>query len=69
MYYKELKEGPKSEIQLDLLRLTLKKVKNWQASFYDVIHKFWFKRFTTILIRLAQQMQKSKHYWVDEKKE
>ena len=39
-----LKEIPKAEIHIDLLKTTLK-ISNWKATDHDGIHGFWFKKF------------------------
>ena len=54
----QLEEGPKTEIHIDLLKTTIKKVSNWKTPGYDGIHGFWFKKFTSIHDRLALEMNK-----------
>ena len=44
---KELEEGPKANIHLELLRARLKKIPNWKTPGPDGIHGFWFKKFTS----------------------
>ena len=56
MDYKE--KEPEAEIHLESLRGTLKKIVNWKAPGLNGIHGFWFKRFTSIPDRLAQQLHK-----------
>ena len=53
-----LEEAPKMEIHVDLLRTTLKRISNWKAPGHDGIHGFWFKKFTSIHGRLAQEMNR-----------
>ena len=53
-----LEEGPKMEIHVDLLKTTLKRISNWKAPGHDGIHGFWFKKFTSILRRLALEMNR-----------
>ena len=53
----ELKERPKTEILIDLLRMTLKK-SNKKMPGHDGTHGFWCKKFTTIHDRLALEMNK-----------
>ena len=48
-----LEEGLKGEVHIELLKKTLKKISNWKTPGYDGIHKFWFKKFTSIHDRLA----------------
>ena len=48
-----LEEGPKTEIHIDLLRTTLKRISNWETPGHD---GFWFKKFTSIHGRLALEM-------------
>ena len=50
--------GPKMEIQVDLLKTTLKRILNWKAPGHDGIHGFWFKIFTSIHGRLALEMNR-----------
>ena len=38
----EVEEGLKVKIQIDSLRVTLKKVLNWKTPIHDGIHGFWF---------------------------
>ena len=54
----ELEEGPRAEIQTDLLKTTIKKISNWKTSDHDGILGFWFKKFTSIHERLALEMNK-----------
>ena len=51
-----LEEGPKGSIHTELLKKTLKKISNWKTQGHDGIHRFWFKKFTTIHDRLALEM-------------
>ena len=53
-----LEEGPKMEIHVDLLKTTLKRISNWKAPGHDGIHGFRFKKFTSILGRLALEMNR-----------
>ena len=55
---KGLEEGPKAEIQIDLLKTTLKGILNWKTPGHDGIHGFWFKKFTSIHDRLALEMSR-----------
>ena len=52
-----LEEGPKTEIHIDLLKTTLKRISNWKTSGHDGIHGFWLKKFTSINGRLALEMK------------
>ena len=49
-------EGPTTEIHIDLLKTTVKRMSNWKAPVHDGIHGFWFKKFTSIHGRLALEM-------------
>ena len=63
---KELEEGPKAEIHIYLLRMTLKK-QNWKTPGHDGINEIWFKKFTTIHDRLALVMNRCLpefHGWI-----
>ena len=60
-----LEEGPKVEIHIDLLKITLKKISNWKTPGHDGIHSFWFKKFTSIHDRLALEMNRC---WVDDQR-
>ena len=53
-----LEEGPKTEIHIDLLKTTLKRIPNWKAAGLDGIHGFWFKKFTSIHGRLTLEMNR-----------
>ena len=53
-----LGDGLKVEMNIDLLKTTLKIISNWKTSGYDGIHGFWFKKFTSIHDRLALEMNK-----------
>ena len=53
-----LKEDPKMEIHVDLLKTTLKRISNWKVPGHDGIHGFWFKKFTSIHNRLALEMNR-----------
>ena len=53
-----LEGGPTAVIHIDLQRMTLKKISNWKTPGYDGIHEFWFKKFTTILDRLALEINR-----------
>ena len=55
---KELKEGSKGEIHIELLKKTLKKISNWKTPGHDGIHGFWFKKFTSIHDRLALEINR-----------
>ena len=55
---KGFKKGPKAEIHIDLLKTTLKKLSNWKTPRHDGIHRFRFKKFTSIHDRLALEMNK-----------
>ena len=52
-----LEEGLKSEIHIDLLKTTVKQ-SNRKMPGHDGIHRFWFKKFTSIQDRLAQEMNR-----------
>ena len=41
---KGIEEGPKVDIHLDSLRITLKKIAYWKTPGYDGIYGFWFKK-------------------------
>ena len=51
-----LKEGPKAEISIDLLRMTRKKIWNWKTPGNDGIHGFWFRKLTTVHDRPALEI-------------
>ena len=51
-----LEEGPKTEIHIDLLKVTLKGISHWKAPGHDGMHGFWFKKFTSIHDRLALEI-------------
>ena len=53
-----VEDGPKAEIYINLLKTTLKRMPNWKMPGHDGIHSFWFKRFTSIHNRLAQEMNR-----------
>ena len=53
-----LEEGPKAEIHIERLKKTLKKISNWKTPGQDGIHGFWFKKFTSILDRLALEISR-----------
>ena len=53
-----LKEGPKVEIHIELLKKTLKKISNWKTPGHDRIRGFWFKKFPSIPDRLALEMNR-----------
>ena len=53
-----IKEGPKMEIHVDLLKTTLKRISNMKAPDHDGLHGFWFKKFTSIHGRLALEMNR-----------
>ena len=52
-----LEEGPKVEIHIDLLKMTLKNIKLENAR-PSGIHYFWFKKLTSIQDRLALEMNR-----------
>ena len=52
---KGLEDGPNAEIHIDLLKTTLKNIKVKKLA-HDVIHGFWFKKFTSIHVRLALEI-------------
>ena len=49
-----LEEGPKAEI----LKNNTKKISNWKTPGHNGIYGFWFKKFTSIHIRLALEMNR-----------
>ena len=53
-----LKEGPKVEIHIELLKKTLKKISNWKTPVHDGIYGFWFKKFTSFHDTLALEMNR-----------
>ena len=53
-----LEDGPKGEIHIDLLKKTLKTISKWKTPCHHGIHGFWFKKFTSILGRLALEMKR-----------
>ena len=53
-----LKEGPKVEIYIELLKKTLKNISNLKTPGHDGVHGFWFKKFTSIHDRLALEMNR-----------
>ena len=54
-----LEEGPKTEIRIDLLKTNLKKNTNLKTPGNDGIHGFWFKKSTSIQVRLSLKMNRS----------
>ena len=53
-----LEEVPKAEIRIELLKKTLKKISNGKTPGHDKIHRFWFKKCTSIHDRLALEMNR-----------
>ena len=53
-----LEEGSKTEIHIDLVKTTLKRISNWKTPGHDGIYGFWFKKFTSIHGRLALEMNR-----------
>ena len=53
-----LEDDPKTEICIELLKTTLKRISNWKATGHDEIHGFWFKKFISIHDRLALEMNR-----------
>ena len=53
-----LEEGPKTEIHINLLKTTLKRISNRKTPGHDGIHGFWFKKFTSVHSRLALEMNR-----------
>ena len=53
-----LEVGPKTEIHINLLKTTMKRIPNWETPFHDGIHDFWFKKFTYIHGRQALEMNR-----------
>ena len=53
-----LEEGPKAEINIELIIKTLKKISNWKTPWHNGIHGFWFKKFTSVNDRLALEMNR-----------
>ena len=53
-----LTEGPKAEINIELLKKILKRISNWKTPGHDGIHGFWFNKFTSIHDRLALKMNR-----------
>ena len=51
-------EGPKTEIHIDFLKTTLKRISNWKTPGHDGIHDFWFKKFTTSHGRVTLEMNR-----------
>ena len=54
-----LEECLKAEIYRNLFKTTLKKTPNWKTPHQIGIHRFWFKKFTSILDRLALKRNRS----------
>ena len=54
----KLEESAKGEIHIDLFKTTLKKYQIVKGNGHDGIYGFWFKKFTSILDRLALEMNK-----------
>ena len=61
-----LEEAPKTEINIDLHKTTLKRISNWKAPGHDGIHGFWFKKFAYIHGRLTLERRSST--WMDDKR-
>ena len=53
-----LQESPKTEIHIDLLKTTRKRISNWKMLGHDGMHRFWFKKCTFIHGRLALEMNR-----------
>ena len=53
-----LEQGPKTEIHIDLLKTTLKRISNGKTPDHDGIHGFWSKKFTSIHGRQALEINK-----------
>ena len=53
-----LEESPETEIHIDLLKTTLKRISNWKTPGHDGIRGFWFKKFTFIHGRLALEINR-----------
>ena len=53
-----LEEGPKVELHIYLLKMTLKKISNWKIPGHDGTHGLWFKKFPSIHDRLALEMNR-----------
>ena len=51
-------ENSQVNIHPSVLMATLKKISNWKTPDLDDIHKFWFKKFTSIHDRLTTKMNK-----------
>ena len=45
-------EGPEAIVRLESLRVILQKVQNWKTPDHDGMHRFWFKKSTSIHDRL-----------------
>ena len=54
----EIEEGPVASVHIITLKSVLKKVTNWKTPGHDGIHGFWFKTFTSIHKRMAQQLNR-----------
>ena len=52
-----LDEGPRAEIHTDLLKTTWK-ISNWKTPDHNWIYGFWLQKFTSILNRLALEIDK-----------
>ena len=58
-YFKRTKEeGPKTEIHINLLKTTLKRISNWKTPGHDGKRGFWLKKFTSIHGRVALEMNR-----------
>ena len=53
-----LEKGPKTEIHIDSLKITLKGISNWKTPAHDGIHGFCFKKFTSIHGRILLEMNR-----------
>ena len=53
-----LKEGPITEIHIDLLKTTLKRIPNWKTPGHGGIHGFWFKKSPSVHGILALEMNR-----------
>ena len=51
-------KGPKTEMHIDLLKTTPKRISNWKTPGHHGIHSFWFKKFTSIHGRLALEINR-----------
>ena len=66
---KGIEERKETEIYLESLRETFKKIANWKSLDHNDVYGFWFNVFMVILNRIVQQLCKwlyeTKYFWIN----